>query len=307
MRRYLPIIISILVMFMAGYIVISKKNSIDKTHIKSIYNIGTFKKQHSCIKLPNFLKRLKIPQPMIIDLSQKRYKGIALYFGKNFRNVMHPKQWEQYGYFSTYSLDSLGNIYLVPMPFISIYPTTFNLQKNIYKIDSNTGKLSIFMHFDDIVPSATNPYGFTSIVYDCDDNTLWCSAIDESDYQHQKGVIYHIDIKTKRVLQHIDDIDVLSLAIVKSSKGKYLLAGMARDNSLYAYAIKDKKAQKAKKLLELPSSQEHIRKIKVEAKNRLDIQAIPFSYTLITQTAQKDRVHYSITWIEKINKWRINR
>jgi len=311
MRRYFPIILSFMVIGIAGYIVINKKNenSVNKIRNKEqVNNIGTFDIQRMCARAPKFLQKLNIPQPVIIDLSQKRFKGIAFLYGKDFKKVLHPKQWEQYEHFSTYTVDEKGNIYLVPTPFISIRPTTFNLQKNIYRLDSNTGKLSIFMHFDDISPSPNNPYGINAITYDCEDKTLWIAAIDESDYQSQKGVIYHIDPKTQTLLQRIEGFDVLTMKIIKSEKGKNLLVGSARDNGLYVYAVKNGQATEVpEKLLELSSGNEHIRKIKIKGKNQLEIQAIPFSYALIAQTAKKDRIYYDAVWDSKLEKWSVHK
>jgi len=305
MKKYLPIVVALCVLAIAGYIVVSKKKEIIVTgKTQKIHNIGIFNKSKSCVRPPQLLKRLGIPQPVIIDLSQKQYKGIALHFGKNFEKVLHPEQWKQYEHFSTYASDELGNIYLVPTPFISIHPTTFNLQKNIYKVESKTGKLSIFMHFDDVVPSANNPYGINAIAYDCDDKTLWVAAIDESNYGSQKGVIYHINPQTKEILQTAEGFDVLSMTILRSEKGKYLLVGSARDNGLYAYGIsKGKLSPTPHKLLELPSANEHIRKIKVKGKNLLELQSIPFSYTLIAQTAKQDRTFYKVLWDSPTKSW----
>jgi hypothetical protein len=295
------------VLFVASYVVVNKKNEKNLSTIeKRFYEIGSFSKERNCVKPPKFLKKLNITQPVIIDLSQKVLKGIALHYGKNFSKTLHPKIWEQYEHFSTYTLDREGNIYLVPTPFISIYPSTLNLQKNIYKLDTDTGKISIFMHFDDVHPSANNPYGMNAIVYDCDDDTLWVAAIDESNYASQKGVIYQIHLKTKEVLQTVEGFDVLSMAIVKSKKGKYLLVGSARDNGLYAYEFTKQKLNKTpKKILEISLANEHIRKIKVKSKNHLELQTIPFSYTLIAQTAKKDRTLYDAFWEESFKKWKL--
>jgi hypothetical protein len=309
MKKYLPIIFTLMLMLTLGYIVVSKKNKkiVLTSSSKKENVLGTFTKQESCAILPHFFKRLHIPQPVMIDLSQKRFKGIALLYGKEFKKVLHPKIWEKYEHFSTYTIDTEGNIYLVPTPFISILPTTFNLQKNIYKLDSKTGKISIFMHFDDIVPTAINPYGLNAITYDCEDKTIWIAAIDESNYQEQKGVIYHINPKTKEILQKVEGFDVLSMTIIKSKKNKYLLVGSARDNGLYAYKIINAKLSSSPyKLLELPSANEHIRKIKVTSKNRLELQSIPFSYTLITQTAKKDRIFYDAIFNTIPNIWKVN-
>ena len=312
MPKYLPIVMTLIIVGLAAYFVVSKKNEhkkIEKVSVSkeaNINTIGTFSKQKTCSVPPQFLKQMKIPQPVIIDLSQKRFKGIALHHGKEFNQTLHPKIWEQYEHFSTYAVDTKGNIYLVPTPFISILPTTFNLQKNLYKLDSNTGKISIFMHFDDVHPSANNPYGLNAIVYDCDDSTLWAAAIDESDYSSQKGVIYHIDLQTKEVLQKIEGFDVLSMVLLKSDKGKFLLVGSARDNGLHAYRIIENKLEdKAVKLLELPHANEHIRKIKIIANNQLELQSIPFSYTLIAQTAKQDRTIHTAIYKKDIENWSV--
>lgn len=310
MRKYLPILISFVVLGIAGYLVVMKKRADSTVLVENRVkpNIGSFERQKMCARPPQFLQKLKIPQPVLIDLSQKRFKGIALLYGKDFQRVLHPKQWEQYEHFSTYTVDEAGNIYLIPTPFISIRPTTFNLQKKLYRLDSKTGKLTIFMHFEDIVPDENNPYGLNAIVYDCEDETLWVATIDESNYQNQKGVIYHIDPKTKEILQQISGVDVLSMGLVKSSKGKFLLIGSARDNGLYAYPIIQRKLQAIPiKLLELPGANEHIRKIKVKNENTLELQTIPFTYTLIAQTAKKDRIYYDVIWNIKSKEWTVQR
>jgi len=314
MRKFLPVLVSLAVVAMAAYFVVYQKHAAQlKTDIAQSAppTIDSFVPQRPCARLPWFLNTRHIPKPIMIDLSQKRFKGIALLYGNHFQGVLHPKQWEQYEHFGTYAADPYGNIFLLPMPFVSIRPTTFNLQKNIYRLDSQTGKVSIFMHFEDVFPSAMNPYGLISIAYDCDDHTLWVGAIDESDYNREKGVIYHIDPQSKKILQHFKGVDALSMAIVKSTKNKYLLVGSARDNALYAYRIGKEGLQNPKiTLLELPSANEHIRKIKVIGRDHLQLQTIPFSYALIAQTGVRDRIHYNAfknpqtgEWIvEKYNK-----
>jgi hypothetical protein len=307
MRRFFPIFAALLLIAIAAYIAIQQKekhapSTQPSGHTAS--DIGDILPQRSCARSPQFLSALKIPQPVMIDLSQKRFKGIAMLYGRDFAQVLHPKQWEQYGYLGTYAADPSGDLYLVPMPFISIEPTTFNLQKNIYKLDSKTGKLSLWMHFDDVHPSANNPYGLNTVAYDCDDQSLWIGAIDESDYSHEKGVIYHIDPKSRKILQRVEGIDALSMRLIKTPQGKYLLIGSAKKSVLYAYPVTNGMLQKAKTvLLSLPDPTLRIRKIKVKEKNRLQLQSIPFSYTLIAQSGEKDRSIYAAQWYPDEKRW----
>jgi len=310
MRRYLPVVVALCIVGIAGWVVVRQKQgsvavvSPEKTG----YSLGTFGRQRSCARLPRFLLKRKIPQPVVIDLSQKRFKGIALLYGKRLNRVIHPKIWERYGHFGTYALNEQGDIYLAPMPFISITPATFNLQKNIYKVDSATGKISILMHLEDVLPTANNPYGIDALTYDCEDRTLWAAAIDESDYSSQKGTIYHLNPRDKTLLQKSAGMDVLSMALLRSQQGKYLLVGSARDNALYAYTITNSQLQSPPvKLLELPNPNEHIRKIKVLSNNTLELQTIPFSYALIAQTDKNDRHHYHALWDEKSQQWRVEK
>jgi len=304
MHKYISIIISIFIISVAGYMVMHKKQQKRKERIK-IDSIGMIHKSDQCGQEGEFFIEKGIMHPVTIDLSQKRYKGIVLYHGLD--QIYHPKSWERFEYFSTYTVDNKGNLYLIPMPFISIRPVTFDLLKNLYRIDTNTGKLSIFMHFDDIKPSSTNPFGLNAIAYDCDNGTLWISAIDESDYQTQKGVIYHIDPKNKKILARFEGWDAFSLAVVKTNKGKFLFLGSAKDSGLYAMKITKNNLIMSKpvKLFDLSNPEEHIRKIKVKEKNRLEIQTIPFTYTLITESGKKERNYYDVYYDEIDDTWDI--
>jgi hypothetical protein len=307
LKRYLLPAVSVLLVAGSALFVSVYKKSTHRQMVDQMAGIGVFAKSKTCARPPAFLRRLHIPQPVIIDLSQKRFKGVAFLYGKGFNKVLHPKQWEQYEHFSTYALDERGNIYLAPTPFISIHPTTFNLQKKVFKLDTNTGKVSIWMDMDDVHPDEHNPYGINALAYDCDDKSLWVSAIDESDYKSQKGVIYHIDPNSKRILQKVSGFDALTLAVLHTAKGKYLLAGSARDNGLYAFEIKQGKLSETPvKLLEIPDPNEHIRKIKIKGPNHLELQTIPFTYSMIARTAKKDRTHYDAFWHPDTKLWGVS-
>jgi len=307
MKKLLPII-SLVVVIVVGYTILHKKQKAD-IQIEKVVSIGNFGKQKSKQRLPIFLQRLRVPQPIAIDLSQQTYKGLAFLYGKKFQKAIYSKEWEKYGNLSTYTLDDKGNLYLIPMPFISIKKDTFDLQKNIYILHGNNGHIDVWMHFDDIKPNASNPYGLISIDYDGDDDVMFVSAIDESTYQKQNGIIYVIDIKTKKILQKIDGFDALSIKYLKSLDGKkYLLAGSTRDNGLYLFEFENKRlTKKSTKLLDIENSTQHIRKIKIIAKNMLELQTIKFSYSLIARSTgnKLDREYYLA--ILKDGKWQVKK
>jgi len=305
MKKVLPILIVLLFLGGAGYYVLNDSPKVEKKEFAQTFKLNEFNKARTCARIPTFLYKLGIKRP-VIDLSQMQYKGIAFYYGYRFNKVLHKIEWERYDALGTYTIDNLGNIYLTPNPFISIKPTTFNLQKAIYKIDSNSGKLERWFVADDIKPNPTNPYGFISIVYDCSSQKLIASSIDGSNYKAQKGRIYLVDPKTKDVEKLVDGFDALTLNILQTKNSKYLLAGSARDNGVYAFAFKDGKlSSNPTKLFELPNPALRVRKIKVIGKNRLKLEAIKFNYSLVAETAKKQRFIYIATYNPSNSTWQI--
>jgi len=302
MKKYVLIALSLFMVTLLGLVAVWQKNS--KLIDEKVNSIGGFLKQQSCARHPNFLNKLKIPQPIAIDLSQQQHKGLAFLYGQRLQEAVHLKTWEKFDHFSTYVLDPKGDMYLSPMPYISIKERTFEFQKSIYKLDTNSGKLSAWMTLDEVKAGSNNPYGIIALAYDCDDHTLWASAIDETDYRTNRGVIYHIDIASKKILKRIEGVDALSLKLVKSTQGKQLLFGGARENILYGL---ETKTLKITKLFEFPNAHEHIRKIKVRGENLLELQTIPFSYSLIAQTSGgNDRKYYFLEWNSNTASWKLS-
>ena len=305
MKKILPILLVLLLLTGAGYFLLNDNPKEEKKDTKQAFKLKEFNKIRSCARIPTFLYSIGIKRP-IIDLSQMHYKGIAFYYGPKFNKVLHKKEWERYDALGTYTIDRLGNIYLTPNPFISIRPSTFNLQKAIYKMNSKSGKLTRWMEIDDIKPNSTNPFGLISIVYDCDNDTLIASSIDESNYKAQKGVIYQINPKTQDILNRIEGFDALTINILHTKNSKYLIAGSARDNSVYVFTFKGSKlTSEPHKLFELPNPRLRVRKIKVIGKNSLKLEAIKFNYSLVAETNKKQRFEYRAAYNPTNSTWHI--
>ena len=304
MKRLLPIFLVIAILAGASYYLLidsTKKEISTKKTIK----IEDCTRAKSCATLPKFLYKAGIKYP-VIDLSQEHYMGIVFYDARDTKRVLHKKSWERFEYLGTYAIDRKGNIYLTPNPFISIKPTTFNLQKGIYKIDSISQKLTRWMVIDEVEPTANNPYGLISIVYDCNNNTLWASAIDKSNYKGSKGRIYHIDPNKKEIIGKIENFDALTVNLLYTKNSKYLIAGSAIDNGLYFFKFNGNQVDKKPfKVLDLPDPNLRIRKIRVIGKNRLILEAIKFSYSLIAQSDNKKRYIYEASYNNIKSSWHI--
>ena len=313
MKKYLPLLAVVVLLGIGGYFVLNSNSETKTTaqaskpqaKIEQKIELEDFNKVRGCAHLPMFLYKAGIKRP-IIDLSQEHYTGIAFYFDRGTK-AFHKKQWEQFEHLGTYTIDKSGNIYLTPTPFISIKPTTFSLQKGIYKLDSKTGELSKFMTIDEVEASAKNPYGLISIIYDCKDNTLWVSSIDKTDYKGVKGRIYHIDIAKKEVIDKYEGFDALTINWLYTKNKRYLIAGSAIDNGVYLFALQNNKLQKPVKLFSLPNAQLRVRKIKVVGKNRLKLEAIKFNYSLVAQTSEKQREVFEASYNSQTKTWSIKK
>jgi len=307
LKKFLPLIVVLSLLGVGAYFVLNSDSSVEKKEIKveKKIDLESFNKKRSCSRLPMFLYKMGIKRP-IIDLSQEHYTGIAFYFDRG-KKVLHKKQWEQFENLGTYTIDKKGDIYLTPNPFISIKPTTFNLQKGIYKLGSKDGKLSRVMVIDEVKANAKNPYGLISILNDCKDSTIWVSSIDRTDYKGSKGRIYHIDINKKEILDKYSGFDALTLNWLYTKNSRYLIAGSALDNGVYLFDFKDNKLQKPVKLFSLPDAQLRVRKIKVIGKNKLLLEAIKFNYSLIAQSDKKHRDIFKATYNPATKEWKVTK
>jgi len=299
LKKYIPLLLVAFLLALGAYFILQEPKSSTKLQF------GSFSKAPSCAKLPSFLYKYNITKP-IIDLSQLQYKGVA-FIDARTNKVLYNKLWGRYDALGTYAIDNRGNIYLTPNPFISITPATFNLQKGIYRLD-NSGELTRWMVLNEVTPNARNPYGLISIVFDCDNKSLYVSSIDKSDYKSAKGRIYHIEPNRKKILDKIEGFDALTLAIIKTTNGKFLLAGSARDSGVYGAQFKNNRVQNNFfKLFELPNPELRVRKIRIIGENKLLLEAIKFNYSLIAQTAKKQREAYIATYNPQTNQWSVQK
>ena len=108
-KKNISIFIALSIVIIGALWTIHIKNS-KKIKEEKTVNIGTFNKTRGCARHPNFLAKLRVPQPIAIDLSQQRYKGLAFLYGRGLNQAVHLKMWEAFDYFSTYALDPKGNI-----------------------------------------------------------------------------------------------------------------------------------------------------------------------------------------------------
>lgn len=176
-----------------------------------------------------------------LDTRPNFVRGVALreldYEGNIVRNYEHPS-WSKAGYMGSYQRDQAGNIYLIPMPFISVLDNPPEKANTIYRIDTNTGAMSPMVKLPSFgPPTPENIYGLMDITYDCDTHSLYVSSISGSTYQNVVGCIFRVDPYTKAIKSTLEGVDAFGIGVFNTPEGKRLYFGLARAPEIYSVAL----------------------------------------------------------------------
>ncbi len=187
-----------------------------------------------CNGIPKFPENYGLASPYNINLALQKLTLVGARGRK-----LHLKEWETPGQVGMAVYDAKGNIFLNPRPFVNDYVNKQDEQNKIYKINSSEGDIGVFIEFDNKDNKTNNPFGVMDLKIDCSNNVMYACSVYGSDYNNEKGVIYAVDLKSKKVIDKIENIDVVSLQIAATKNGKKLYMGNARKPHLSFVKLKD--------------------------------------------------------------------
>jgi hypothetical protein len=202
------------------------------------YQIGNVE---YCSSVSQFAEALGFAGGGAIDTRANFVKGVALreldYQGTITRSYEHPS-WSKAGYLGSYQRDQVGNIYLIPMPFISIYDNPPAKANTVYRIDTVTGAMAPLVNLPALgPPTAENVYGLMDIAYDCDTRSLYVSSVSGSTFEDPFGCIFRVDPYTKAVKSTLEGIDAFGIGVFNTAQGKRLFFGLAREPEIYSVGL----------------------------------------------------------------------
>lgn len=279
-----------------------------------------------CHQEPAFVKTLGFdPLWTGFSTSEKKAVGISLIaFEKNAGEsaptplsakaavYQHPS-WKQAGYLSTITLDQKGNVYAIPAPLISMLYNKPEKLNTIYQIDAKTGEMGEWISLPFYgKPGVNNPYGLLGIAYDCLQQTMAVASVAGSDRYNERGVIYLIDVQTKKIIDTISNTDAMGLAFALDEKGsKRLYFGKTRSGELHSVQVAtNRKWIRKTKRKELtlegygPRGDDKARKIKFNG-NQMVVSGTAFNYNL-QASSEKPETVYTFIWLPKEQKWGLN-
>lgn len=261
-----------------------------------------------CKAGPQFIQKHGIRAPWAIDLTQSKFTGLRIIEYRENGKTLQLPTWDDAGNLVSYAVDKMGNIYLTPAPYVSLFKNPPTEQNKVYRVDSKTGEMTAFInlpHANSI--TSENPFGSIGIAYDCDYDCLYVSTLAGSTYENEAGTIYQIDLKTGGIIDEISGMDALGLTLFNSPNGKMLYYGAARESSIYAIALDDEghfdsSPEYAFSLLNQKGGglDKGVR-LQIMSDNSMQIKAMEFSYSLM---ASSDPLRNVYTFDFSQNQWR---
>lgn len=221
--------------------------------------------------------------------------------------------WNIAGSLGAFVIDPLGDIYLIPTPYINNYYNPPNKQNIIYRIDNRTGIMdSVFDLRILVTPNEKNPYGLMGITFDCERNNLIVSTITGSSINKPNGIIFILKLQSDRTLKVIETktgIDALSLCIVRIKGKKKLFFGEASSNLIKSIEINDQDLFDQKIVTECNLNDPKFlysykaNKIRFNQKNQMIVSGTLFDYTFSIPGTEKPT---QITYMFINDSWKLD-
>lgn len=191
----------------------------------------------SCRAMPGFIKNTGLGSRVAIDTQQQGYMGLRLVEPQTGRTWQHPS-WDDAGHVGATTRDRQGNIYVTPTPEVSLADNPPELQNRIYRIDSQTGEMKLWLELPQVAkPSGSNPFGAMGLFYDCDTHSLYASSLAGSTPQLVQGRLYQIDVATAQVLDQVEQVDAIGVGVFNGLPHKRIYFGSARSSDVYSLPL----------------------------------------------------------------------
>lgn len=240
MNKKVPIIAMIIAVISAGIYIVSQqksqKQSIDK--LPAQFSLGMV---NDCRNTPQFIHQLNMQQPAIDSKQYGHQGGLLIRDIVNHQHTWQHDSWQLSGFIGGFDRDKTGQIYVAPLPYVSLENNPPALQNQLYVIDNKSAEMSLFLKLPSLqMPNNKNPFGTMGLFYDCDTHSLYVSSIAGSTPKTQNGSIYQIDLTSNTIVSEFANTDAIGLGVFNTLKGKKLYYGSAREPHIYSVVLDEK-------------------------------------------------------------------
>jgi hypothetical protein len=266
-----------------------------------------------CRKIPQFVKDQGFGANVIFSTSDRTTKGLILFeatqegvlLQKNYRDPT----WDDAGYLGAVTIDQVGNLYVPPVPRVSLIDNPPEKQLTIYKVDAATGVMAEYLNVPAAAPpSQNNPFGLMAVTYDCDTQLLYAASLAGSTRTQELGRLTQIDATQAQVLHQYEGVDAIGLGVFNGAHGKRLYFGSARLPELRSIALDDQGAfvgapRVEQSIQELGAEvDERVRRIVFTQQNEMILYTLKFNYNLAAASEREETI-FRFTYEAASDRW----
>lgn len=191
-----------------------------------------------CGALPKFISNIGLKQPIVIDTTIVTKPGVVIRETSGQQRTYQQPAWTVTGHVGPTVRDAQGNVYVIPVPSLALDTNPMERRNTIYKINSVDGSIAVFAQLPlPAEESQANPFGVVGLTLDCDTQSLYVSSVAGSTASRVAGKIYQLDLKSGKVIDKLEGVEALGLAIHKSAMGKRLYYGDTRSSNVFSLPL----------------------------------------------------------------------
>lgn len=290
-------------------------SSVTSHAVAQSYRVGGV---YGCAKEPPFLKRLNMSEQTVIDTTVMRLPGVVFRELDGQQRLYQKPSWRQAGNVGSTVRDAQGNIYVIPVPKVSLELNPLEKRNIIYKIDAQTGEMSQFIDIPSPEKSSqSNPFGALGLALDCETNSLYVSSVAGSEIGKPAGSIYRVDLTTGKIADDFFGFDAIGLGVLNFPNEKRLYIGDARSSSVYSvllnrngqFSLGQAPRYELSLLLIKNGNSTQVKKIRftlgADGGMKMILSDADFSYRLQASTGQLFR-HYEFIYNSHAKKWELD-
>ena len=269
-----------------------------------------FSPRNLCKAPPAFMRSLSANQGFsagnALSTSERDLIGLAVVdfdpqSGQRIRAWQHPS-WRSAGNLSAFALDQRGDVYVIPAPRVNLLENPPALQNRLYRIDSNTGEMTLALEFP--VAAAVNqrnPYAGLGLSYDCALDSLFLTSVAGSTLREQRGNVFRIALRPSvKIASTLAGVDMFAVTSVGQADQLALLVGSARSAELLKIELDAQGnfplSAVAKPWLSIaglgPDGNDRARKIELTPDATISVRGTRFAYNLAQPSAQEQATRY---------------
>ena len=271
---------------------------------------------YSCRAFPKFALARGFQTTALLSTSERTIKGLLLYDpaqrnAEDRSRAFRDESWDDAGYLGPLVLDEAGNIYVAPVPRVSLVDNPPAQQNTIFRVDTTTGVMAPFIALPGAAtPSSQNPFGILGLAYDCDTRTLYATSVAGSGPDAERGRIFQIDVATKTIKGQLNDVDAIGIGVFNGAKGKRLYWGTARVAEIHSVALQPDGSFTGNPRTEFTIAPQPIgqndkaRRLNFIANSVLQINGVQFDFNL-RATSEQINNHYQYRYDASKDRWQV--